>query len=44
MLRANPIPIVGAGRRVNLLLALPPSALQIDPPPGPGAGRVGFAR
>ena len=26
-----------AGRRVNLLLALLPSALQIDPPPGSGA-------
>jgi hypothetical protein len=26
-----------AGRRVKLFLALPPSAVQLDPPPGSGA-------
>jgi hypothetical protein len=32
--RDSKAPLWVAGQRVNLLLALPPSALQIDPPPG----------
>ena len=40
--RESSIPLYVAGRRVNLLLALFPSALQIDPPPGSGELLLGF--
>ena|SRR6266480_1747663 len=40
--RESNVPLLVAGQRVNLLLALLPSALQIDPPLGSRSLLVGF--